>query len=154
MRAQSMDAEAGEPQEAVLPRLPSEVGWYRDSSKAILLDEYLRFLSSAILKQGVSVDPHGDSFNSGAYQDFEPYRIGPHDAKVSHAWKNHVVIPDMPDDERKGVHQRKHHEGVCNPSMEHLKLLMRHSGDQRDPVRFACGRTRHDVSRIIWRCER
>lgn len=53
---------------------------------------------------------------------------------------NHVMVSDVPNDERECMHKRQDHEGVCDPPMKHLELLMGHSCHQGDPIRLACGR--------------
>ena len=51
---------------------------------------------------------------------------------------HHVVKSDMVDDERKGVHERKNKKGVGDPSVKHLKLLMRNPSQKGDPT-CLCG---------------
>jgi hypothetical protein len=50
----------------------------------------------------------------------------------------HVMRPNMNHDERERVHERQYEEGIGDPSVEHLKLLVRDTGDQSDPIRLGC----------------
>lgn len=48
----------------------------------------------------------------------------------------HVMLVNMIDYERECMHEAEYKEGVCNPSVEDLKFLMRNPSDQYDPVRL------------------
>lgn len=52
---------------------------------------------------------------------------------------DHIMEPDVVDDEWKGMHERKEEEGIGGPSVEHLEPLMRNSREERDPVRLGRG---------------
>jgi hypothetical protein len=48
---------------------------------------------------------------------------------------------DVVHNEGECVQERKNEKGISNPSMEDLKSLVRHSGEQRDPIGLTRGRT-------------
>lgn len=47
----------------------------------------------------------------------------------------------MIDDKRESMHECKEEEGIRDPSVEHLELLVRNSYEERDPVRLRRRRT-------------
>ena len=51
MGAQSMNAEAVEPQETMLPWSPSEMDWDRDTDEAIVLDRHTCFLTNTVFDE-------------------------------------------------------------------------------------------------------
>lgn len=71
---------------------------------------------------------------------------------------HHVVVSDVPDNEREGMHQCQNKEGIRDPAMEDLKLLVSNSCYQRDPICFACRRAAHsqyeEASELRWTYKR
>jgi hypothetical protein len=54
---------------------------------------------------------------------------------------DHVVVPDVKDDEWERMHQCEDEEAVSRPSVEDLQLLVGHPRHKRDPICFACSGT-------------
>ena len=59
---------------------------------------------------------------------------------VHRHFHDHIMEPDVKDDEWESVHERKEEEGIGDPSVEQLQLLMRNSREERNPVRLTRGR--------------
>ena len=47
---------------------------------------------------------------------------------------DHIMVSNVPNNKRECMHQRKKHEGICDPPMKDLQLLMCDSGGQSDPT--------------------
>lgn len=51
---------------------------------------------------------------------------------------NHIMKPDMIDNEGKSMHKCQEEKGIGRPAMEDLKPLVRNSCEKCDPIRLAC----------------
>jgi hypothetical protein len=66
------------------------------------------------------------------------YNTSPVEKEIRTEMRLHIMRPNMEHDEGERVQERQGEEGVSYPSVEHLKLLVRDTGEQCDPIRLGC----------------